>query len=163
MEQQTQATGQDLHELFRSVFQLQAVLAQGLDVVHENSGMSTPWKRVLHELDSAGNAGKTGALTVPDIAARLHLSRQFILKTCNDMEAAGLVDYADNPRHKRSRLVCMTRQGREAFAMTMANEQALIARMLPGVNGLAAREAAALLNELRGRMQEVGLEGLLPA
>lgn len=152
---QGNATGRDLHELLRSVYHLKAVVDMGMDLVHERSGMSSPWKRVLRMLSEGDD------LTVPDIAMRSEVSRQFVLKTCNDMAEAGLVEYADNPRHKRSKLVRMTRAGQAAYAATQEKEHEIIERILPGVDAAAVRNAAVLLDDLRERMLNVGLDGVL--
>lgn len=148
------ATGKDLHDLFMGVYHLHATLEEMTDLVHERSGMSTPWRRIL------GLLLHSGRMTIPDIAARLAVSRQYVLKTCNDMAGAGLVGFADNPRHKRSRLVESTERGRAASEKAERGEREIICRVLPGVDAAAAQEAAALLGDIRRRLLAVGLEGI---
>ncbi|OGR37631.1 MAG: hypothetical protein A2051_03090 [Desulfovibrionales bacterium GWA2_65_9] len=153
-EAQKAATGQDLHDLFMSVYHIHATLEKMTDLVHERSGMSTPWRRML------GLLLHVGRMTIPDIAARLSVSRQFVLKTCNDMADAGLIGYAENPRHKRSRLVVSTEEGRESFEAAKHGEREIICQVLPSIDADATREAAALLEDIRLRLLAVGLKGI---
>jgi DNA-binding MarR family transcriptional regulator len=55
-------------------------------------------------------------LTVPQIARRLGVSRQHILRLTNDLAAEGLVELIPNPDHKTSPLVNLTPTGRETLA-----------------------------------------------
>lgn len=56
------------------------------------------------------------ALTVPQIARRLGVSRQHILRLTTDMVAEGLVELVPNPDHKTSPLVQLTPAGRGTLA-----------------------------------------------
>ena len=73
---------------------------------------------------TAGLAGQTqsrwqtlwtmdaASLTVPQVARRLGVSRQHILRLTNDMVAEGLVELVPNPDHQTSPLVHLTADGR---------------------------------------------------
>ncbi len=56
-----------------------------------------------------------GPRTVPQIARARGLARQQIQKLVDDAEAEGLVRFRQNPDHKRSRIVALTRDGRATF------------------------------------------------
>lgn len=56
-----------------------------------------------------------GPRTVPQIARARGLARQQIQKIVDDAEADGLVRFRQNPDHKRSRIVALTRDGTAAF------------------------------------------------
>ncbi len=58
---------------------------------------------------------KQGPHTVPDMARTRPVSRQHCQTICNALEAQGLVEFIDNPKHKRSKLVRITKKGRERF------------------------------------------------
>lgn len=58
---------------------------------------------------------KEGPHTVPDMARTRPVSRQHCQTICNALEAQGLVEFIDNPKHKRSKLVRITKKGRERF------------------------------------------------
>lgn len=66
------------------------------------------------------------ALTVPEIAARYHVSRQHIQVTVNGLIAKGLLAARTNPQHKRSRLIALTARGRKLFASILKEDLATI-------------------------------------
>ncbi len=86
-------------------------------------GMSVGVRAALDELTLAAPA------TVPDLARRLDLSRQFVQRSVNDARDAGWVTLADNPAHKRSSLVDLTAAGRRAIGRVHTREQALMGRV----------------------------------
>ena len=52
-----------------------------------------------------------GPLTVPQIARMRPTSRQRMQRLADELAAEGLVKFIDNPRHRRSKLVQLTRKG----------------------------------------------------
>jgi DNA-binding MarR family transcriptional regulator len=52
-----------------------------------------------------------GPLTVPQIAKMRPTSRQRMQRLANELAADGLVEFVDNPKHRRSKLVRLTRKG----------------------------------------------------
>ena len=52
-----------------------------------------------------------GPLTVPQIAEMRPTSRQRMQRLADELAAEGLVAFVDNPRHRRSKLVQLTRKG----------------------------------------------------
>ena len=52
-----------------------------------------------------------GPLTVPQIAQMRPTSRQRMQRLADELAAEGLVEFVDNPRHLRSKLVRLTRKG----------------------------------------------------
>lgn len=58
---------------------------------------------------------KEGPQTVPDMARSKPVSRQHCQTIVNALEAQGLVEFIDNPRHKTSKLVRATKRGRTRF------------------------------------------------
>lgn len=58
---------------------------------------------------------KEGPNTVPDIARSRPVSRQHCQTICNALEAQGLVEFVENPKHKKSKLVRATKKGRDRF------------------------------------------------
>jgi DNA-binding MarR family transcriptional regulator len=58
---------------------------------------------------------KEGPQTVPEMARSRPVSRQHCQTIANALEAQGLVEFVDNPKHKKSKLVRATRKGRDRF------------------------------------------------
>jgi len=52
-----------------------------------------------------------GPLTVPQIAQMRPTSRQRMQRLANELAAEGLVEFIDNPKHRRSKLVRLTPKG----------------------------------------------------
>jgi DNA-binding MarR family transcriptional regulator len=52
-----------------------------------------------------------GPLTVPQIAQMRPTSRQRMQRLADELAAAGLVEFIDNPKHRRSKLVRLTPEG----------------------------------------------------
>ena len=82
--------------------------------------------RVQAEADSAGglSAGKLGILrtlreegprTVPEIARSRPVARQGVQKNADALEAEALVEYLENPRHQRSRMLAITPKGERYY------------------------------------------------
>ena len=53
--------------------------------------------------------------SVAHVARDMGLSRQSVQRTADLLVEDGLVEYADNPHHRRAKLVEMTSRGREAL------------------------------------------------
>jgi len=58
---------------------------------------------------------KEGPQTVPEMARSRPVSRQHCQTIANALEAQGLVEFVDNPKHKKSKLVRATKKGRARF------------------------------------------------
>src|SRR5262252_2356449 len=56
-----------------------------------------------------------GPLTVPQIAQMRPTSRQRMQRLADELAAEGLVEFIDNPRHRRSKLVRLTRRGEARY------------------------------------------------
>ncbi|AKU95737.1 Transcriptional regulator, MarR family [Labilithrix luteola] len=55
--------------------------------------------------------------TVPDIARRLGLQRQSVQRVADELVHEGLARYEDNPQHRRSQLLVVTKAGDAALAV----------------------------------------------
>ena len=77
-----------------------------------------------------------GPLTVPQIAQMRPTSRQRMQRLADELAAAGLVEFIDNPRHRRSKLVRLTPKGDASYREL--NSQLL---SLASTMGLALSEA----------------------
>src|SRR5215813_9208156 len=56
-----------------------------------------------------------GPLTVPQIAQMRPTSRQRMQRLADELAAAGLVEFMDNPKHRRSKLVRLTSKGNARY------------------------------------------------
>jgi DNA-binding MarR family transcriptional regulator len=93
------------------------------DQVHNRGTLSGGRRGVLQELQRAGPR------TVPQVARARSVTRQHVRALVDPLAREGLVEFADNPEHRRSRLVRLTAAGREWLAEVTARENALLSRL----------------------------------
>nr|WP_238935784.1 MarR family winged helix-turn-helix transcriptional regulator [Sulfitobacter mediterraneus] len=67
-----------------------------------------------------------GAATVPDVAQRLEIKRQYVQLMINDTHAAGFTEAVPNPRHQRSKLIALTEAGQRLITQVMEREKELL-------------------------------------
>jgi DNA-binding MarR family transcriptional regulator len=77
-----------------------------------------------------------GPLTVPQIAEMRPTSRQRMQRLADELAAEGLVEFIDNPKHRRSKLVRLTRKGETRYRELDARFLAIAATL-----GVALGEA----------------------
>lgn len=56
-----------------------------------------------------------GPQTIPQLLKERALSRQYLHRVINTLEAEGLIEFRDNPSHKRSKLVALSEPGLAFF------------------------------------------------
>jgi len=70
-----------------------------------------------------------GPLTVPQIARMRPTSRQRMQRLADELLAEGLVKFIDNPKHRRSKLVQLTRKGNQRYREMNARFVAIASTM----------------------------------
>ncbi len=143
------ASGSELHALFKEVFSLEKALSTMVDEIHEQAGMRTSQIRLVNILREHGEA------TVPDVAHRLNVSRQFVQTMVNELVEQDMVEFLSNPRHKRSKLVGLTAHGKDVLEQTSKREASIIQELLPDIDSENVMSASDLLGELRKRLKLV--------
>lgn len=131
-----------LHELIGATRSLAEALKSAARQLHEQSGLSVPERALLLELR------KSGPLTVPDLARRRGVSRQFIQNTINPLLAQGTVVAEPNPAHRRSKLMGLTPAGVELIRQVMRREGALMQELAVDVEAGTLRQAADTLGQV---------------
>ncbi|MCD2365507.1 MarR family winged helix-turn-helix transcriptional regulator [Sulfitobacter mediterraneus] len=94
----------------------EAAVERGL----EGSGLTVRMRAVLEILADGG------AATVPDVAQRLEIKRQYVQLMINDTHAAGFTEAVPNPRHQRSKLIALTEAGQRLITQVMQREKELL-------------------------------------
>ena len=84
------------------------------------TNLTVRMRAVLEILD------KYGEQTVPEIAARLEINRQYVQIMCNETLASGFTEQRPNPRHKRSPILALTDHGRTLIAEIISKEMNLL-------------------------------------
>ncbi len=89
-----------------------------------------------------------GPLTVPQIAEMRPTSRQRMQRLADELVADGLVEFIDNPKHRRSKLVQLTRKGAARYREMSARFLAMASTIGGGLNETEIRKAAAVVRRL---------------
>ena len=72
--------------------------------------------------------------------------------TVTEAAEAGLIEFLDNPAHKRSRLLRLTPAGETAFAEMDARVKAIAAQLAQGLDEQELRTTAKVLKQLREKL-----------
>ncbi|SEC26256.1 DNA-binding transcriptional regulator, MarR family [Rhizobiales bacterium GAS188] len=98
-----------------------------------------------------------GPLTVPQIAQMRPTSRQRMQRLADELAAEGLVEFIDNPKHRRSKLVQLTPKGdtryRELNARFLAIASTLGVGLSEGDVGRTREVVQRLSDEVKGRSE----------
>ena len=89
-----------------------------------------------------------GPLTVPQIARMRPTSRQRMQRLADELAAEGLVEFIDNPRHRRSKLVRLTRKGDARYRELNARFLVIASAMGAGLSEADIRETAEIVRRL---------------
>lgn len=94
-----------------------------------------------------------GAQTVPALARMRPVSRQHVQELVNQLHEAELVEFAENPAHKRSRLVRLTPEGARKTDEMADRERRLLSGIDIGSSGLEIERASRVLRGIRGALE----------
>ena len=112
--------------------------------LHQLIWMSRPLMQAAEGCVEAGLAGtnltvrmravleildKYGEQTVPELAARLEIQRQYVQIMCNETLASGFIEQRANPRHKRSPILALTDHGRTLIEEIISKEMKIMEEM----------------------------------
>lgn len=141
--------GQNAYKVTWLVRRLFRTMAEAADTYLGDRGLTAADRAVMEFLypDSA--------LTVPDIARRYQVSRQHVQVTINRLLDRGAVISVENPRHKRSSLLRLTQDGREAFADIRRHEGALLDEVFAGLGADDVEITRQTLEALLSQFQEL--------
>jgi DNA-binding MarR family transcriptional regulator len=89
-----------------------------------------------------------GPLTVPQIAEMRPTSRQRMQRLADELAADGLVEFVDNPKHRRSKLVQLTRKGAARYREMSARFLAMASTIGGELNEAEIRKTTAVVRQL---------------
>ena len=89
-----------------------------------------------------------GPLTVPQIAQMRPTSRQRMQRLADGLAADGLVEFVDNPKHRRSKLVRLTRKGDARYRKLSARFLAIASTMGTGLSEADIHKTIEILRQL---------------
>jgi DNA-binding MarR family transcriptional regulator len=133
--------GDALSALVVRVFRLNGLLTAEGDALARPAGQTTARWQVLA-------AAEHGTMTAAQIARALGLARQSVQRVADALEQGGLIAYADNPRHRRARLVTLTEAGRGTLAAIQAAQRPWADALGGSIGERDLRQATALLDRV---------------
>src|SRR4029453_6963622 len=89
-----------------------------------------------------------GPLTVPQIAQMRPTSRQRMQRLADELAGEGLVEFIDNPKHRRSKLVRLTRKGDARYGELNARLLAIASTMGVGLSEGDIRRTTEIVRQL---------------
>ena len=89
-----------------------------------------------------------GPLTVPQIAQMRPTSRQRMQRLADELAAEGLVDFIDNPRHQRSKLVRLTPKGDARYRALNTRLLSVASTMSLALSEASIRKTSAIVRQL---------------
>jgi DNA-binding MarR family transcriptional regulator len=115
--------------------------------------------------DMAGSVGQTqarwqtmwtiasGQLTVPQVARRLGVSRQNVQRIVDELRHDRLLELTDNPDHKTSPLLELTKAGRDQLSRINASAEDVHQRMLTHFTERDVKALRTLLSKFVGAIR----------
>ena len=89
-----------------------------------------------------------GPLTVPQIARMRPTSRQRMQRLADELAADDLVEFIENPRHRRSKLVRLTRKGEATYRRMNSRLVAIASTMGSTLSEADVRDTTAIVLRL---------------
>jgi DNA-binding MarR family transcriptional regulator len=140
--------GKALTDLILEVFRVNGDLVSAGDRIAGEFEQSSARWQVLGAIEGE-------ARTVPAIARQMGLTRQAVQRTVDVLADERIVEYVENPAHRRSRLVQMTRPGKQTYSKILAKQVVWANELAAGLpfNEKDIRKGLSVLRSLR-----IGLE-----
>ncbi len=132
----------EMEELYSELFDAAGIGRRAGEEIAALEGQTQARWQTMWTIDAAG-----GALTVPQIARRLGVSRQNVQRVTNDLVDAELAELAANPDHRTSPLVQLTTTGEGTLA-------AINAAAAASHDGILERFSARKVTQLRTLLHE---------
>lgn len=93
------------------------------------------------------------SLSVSQIARNMGLQRQTVQPQVDAMAHDGLVEFAENPHHRRAKLVLMTTAGRAAYRAALRRQVGWSNRISRGISAKTLMQANDTMRTLLERLQ----------
>lgn len=142
-----------------------------LEVFRINGALIAAGDRLVADLDLTSARWQVlGAIAlspthepVARLARAMGLHRQGVQRIVNELETEGIVALADNPHHRRARLVRLTRKGEALFSEADRRQKPWAKDLAKGFEAKAIVAAQRLLQSLRERLEQTLEEQAAPS
>lgn len=137
------------------VFRLNGLILAAGDRLAAPAGQTSARWQVMGVIDHE-------PLTVAEVARRMGLRRQSVLRTAGVLVASGAAAYVDNPADRRARLLTLTTAGRRSLRTIEAAQQVWAREVGEAVELDALLEAERTLERLIAVLEESDRGGPAP-
>jgi DNA-binding MarR family transcriptional regulator len=117
-----------------------------LRAIGQKTGLITTWGAGAYGF--MRSLALTGPVTVPQIAKMRPVSRQRMQRLADELAADGLVEFIDNPQHRRSRLVRLTVKGNARYRELSARLLEIASAMGPDLSEADIRKTTEIVRRL---------------
>jgi len=135
------SSGDALSLLWIRVFRLNGRFTAAGDAIAKPAGQTSARWLVLAVIED-------GPATVARIARTLGLARQSVQRVADLLERDGLADYADNPDHRRAKLLRLAPRGRRTLTRIQAAQRVWADALGAEIGEPALRRAIAVLDRV---------------
>ena len=143
--------GAVLTDLIIPVIQLEAQFSRAGEAIAATAGQTLARWLTLEMV-----AGEPA--TVAQVARSLGLTRQSIQRIADLLEEDGLTEYVDNPRHQTSKLVRLSRRGRQTLNEIQAAQRQWSNEVGARIGEANLRHASRVVDQLKRVLNEVEQE-----
>jgi DNA-binding MarR family transcriptional regulator len=143
-------SGAALTDLILETFRLNGRLLAAGDGLTGDLGLSSARWQVIGAIEDA-------PLAVAQIARNMGLTRQAVQRLANVLAEDGLVAFTENPDHRRSKLVCLTDNGRSVLDEIGRRQAAWVNDLAIGLTRESIEDALEVLREVRDRLESAKL------
>ncbi len=133
-------------DLILETFRLNGRLLAAGDRLTGDLGLSSARWQVI-------GAIAVSPLPVAQIARNMGLTRQAVQRIANILAEDGLVAFAENPDHRRAKLVGLTDKGRSVLEEIDRRQAAWVNELADGSTRKSIEDALTVLREVRGRLE----------
>ncbi|MBE9552436.1 MAG: MarR family transcriptional regulator [Proteobacteria bacterium] len=138
--------GTALTGLILETFRVNGLLLAAGDRLTSDLRLSSARWQVMGAIDEA-------PLPVAQIARNMGLTRQAVQRVANVLADEGLVEFTENPDHRRAKLVRLAAGGRAALKKISGRQIEWSNRLAEGLDAEEIKDALAVLSILRQRLE----------
>ena len=149
--------GSAMTEFFLEAFRLRGALIDAGDRISRPLGLTAARWQVLSSVARAPQPSP-----VAHIARELGLARQSVQRLTDHLVTEGLLDYRDNPHHRRAPLVMITSRGKKVFDQLTLRQVHWVNALSSHVNIEAIEATVGLMRSLVRRLKSEGKQAPPP-
>ena len=139
----------ETNDLIVEVFRLNGILLTTADKLVSKFGLTGARWQILGAVVLAGKPE-----TVSRLARNMGLTRQSVQRVVNEMVEEGILSLVENPHHRRSGLIFMTKKGEKTFEAALQLQGPWVKALSEGISKKRLVDARDVLESIRRRLED---------